>query len=228
MIKSEKVIIHTYKCIGEGESLKVGKDMTVLMGKNEAGKTSVLEAMAKANYYDGQDERFYYSEVYDYPRRKKRGTGQAGPPAAVTCRYIVEDELAEKIEREMLLAVKGNSFCRTTDYKGKSRITENSFIYSAESFLSAYAEKKEPLVGKFIPPLLNVRDGNEFQNFINGREIELTREEMKALKGIAPYFENKHGWENPINEYVSGCIFCPPFPNFFIMMNIGCSRQGCP
>ena len=69
MIKLEKVIIHAYKCIGEGESLEVGKDMTVLMGKNEAGKTSVLEAMAKANYYDGQDEKFCYSEVYDYPRR---------------------------------------------------------------------------------------------------------------------------------------------------------------
>lgn len=128
MIKLEKVVIHAYKCIAEGESLEVGSDMTALMGKNEAGKTSVLEAMAKANYYDGQDERFCYSEVYDYPRRKKRETGLAGKaPVAVTCRYVVEDELAEKIEREMLLAVKGNSFCRTTDYKGKSRVTGTSF-----------------------------------------------------------------------------------------------------
>lgn len=163
MMKLEKVIIHAYKCIGEGESLEVGKDMTVLMGKNEAGKTSVLEAMVKANYYDGQEEKFYYSEVYDYPRRKKREAGQAGKaPVAVTCRYVVGAGLAEKIEREMLIAVKGNSFCRTTDYVGKSRVTENSFTYSAESFLSAYAEKKEPLVGKFIHPLLNVRNGNEF------------------------------------------------------------------
>lgn len=215
MIKLEKVIIHAYKCIGEGESLEVGKDMTVLMGKNEAGKTSVLEAMAKANYYDGQDERFCYSEVYDYPRRRKREAGQAGKaPVAVTCRYVVEAGLAEKIKREMLLTVKGNSFCRTTDYKGKSRVTENSFSYSTESFLSAYAEKKEPLVGKFIHPLLNVRNGNEFQNFINLREAELTREETKALKGIAPYFENKLGWENPINEYVYRRYLMPAIPKF--------------
>lgn len=187
MIKLEKVIVHAYKCIGEGESLEVGKDLTVLTGKNEAGKTSVLEAMAKTNYYDGQDEKFCYSEVYDYPRRRKR---------------------------EMLLAVKDNSFCRITDYKGKSRITKNSFTYSAESFLTAYAGRKEPLVEKFIPPLLNVRDGNEFQSFINLRETELTREEMQALKGIAPYFENKHGWENPINEYVYRMYLMPAIPKF--------------
>lgn len=215
MIKLEKVIIHAYKCIGEGESLEVANDMTVLMGKNEAGKTSVLEAMAKANYYDGQDEKFCYSEVYDYPRRKKREAGQTDKaPAAVTCKYVAEAGLMQKIEREMLLAVKGNSFSRTTDYKGKSRVTENSFTYSTESFLSAYAEKKEPLVGKFIHPLLNVRNGNELQNFINLREAELTREELKALKELAPYFENKHGWDNPINEYVYRTYLMPAIPKF--------------
>ncbi len=215
MIRLERAVIHVYKCIGEGQSFEVGEGMTALLGKNEAGKTSVLEALAKANYYNGQDERFRYNEVYDYPRRRRRELEEAGElPPAVTCRYAVGDGLAEKIEREMLLPAKGRSFSRTTDHEGKSRVTENDLSYSASSFLLAYAERKDALAGRFIHPLVNIRDGREFSHFVKRMEADLTQEEKKMFAGLAPYFENRHGWEDPINEYVYRTYLMPAIPRF--------------
>lgn len=215
MIRLERAVIHAYKCIGEGESFEAGKGMTALMGKNEAGKTSVLEALAKANYYNGQDGRFRYDEVYDYPRRRRRELEQAGkPPAAVTLSYTVDDALAERIEREMLIPAKGSSFCRTTDYEGKSRITENGFSYSVEDFLSAYAERRDALAEKFIHPLLKIANGKEFSRFVKQIETELTQEEKTMFERIAPYFENRNEWENPISEYVYRKYLAPAIPKF--------------
>lgn len=215
MIKLERAVIHAYKCIGEGESFEVGKSMTALMGKNEAGKTSVLEALAKANYYNGQDGRFRYNEIYDYPRRRRRELEQAEKlPAAVTCRYAVDDRLVERIKYEMLLPAKGRSFSRTTDYGGKSRITENDFSYSVESFLSAYAERKDALAGRFIRPLLDIGNGKQFRHFVKSMEADLTQEEKKMFERLAPYFENRHGWENPLNEYIYRTYLTPSIPKF--------------
>lgn len=215
MIKLENVVVHSYKCIGAGQSFKAGTGITALIGRNEAGKTSVLEALAKANYFNRQEKRFIYNDIYDYPRQKKREMEKAkGIPPVVTLTYRVDSKLADKIECEMLLPPKNSLFSRTTDYKGVSRVLENGFEYSVDGFLSAYAEKKDAAIGKFIRLLSGVRTREEFNRFLNRIEQEADGEEMDALKRLEPYFQNKHGWENPLNEYVYRVYLLPNIPKF--------------
>ena len=45
------VEIHKYKCIEKHQRFDVDDRITVLVGKNESGKTAVLQAVAKTNYF---------------------------------------------------------------------------------------------------------------------------------------------------------------------------------
>lgn len=126
-------------------------DITVLMGKNEAGKTNILEALAKSRYFDREDKKFFYDPLPDYPRRRKKILdNQETAPLAVTAAYQVSELLLEQIQKEMLLEAKGSGFSRITDYRGKT-------------------EK---------------------------------------------FFQNPHGWANPLNEYVYRTYLLPNTPKF--------------
>ncbi|WP_228140057.1 AAA family ATPase, partial [Acinetobacter pittii] len=46
------------------QSINIEEDITVLVGMNESGKTSVLECLAKTNYFE-DDEKFKFNETLD-------------------------------------------------------------------------------------------------------------------------------------------------------------------
>ena len=67
MIKLKKVTINKYKCIETEQSFDVEDDITVLVGKNESGKTAILEAILKSNPYIDTAQK--YDPIRDYPRQ---------------------------------------------------------------------------------------------------------------------------------------------------------------
>ncbi len=67
MIKLKNVTINKYKCIETEQSFDVEPDVTVLVGKNESGKTAILEAILKSNPY--KDSAQKYDPIRDYPRQ---------------------------------------------------------------------------------------------------------------------------------------------------------------
>ena len=46
-MKLIKAVIHKYKSFETDQEFKLNKDITILVGMNESGKTSALEAIAK-------------------------------------------------------------------------------------------------------------------------------------------------------------------------------------
>jgi len=67
MITLKQVTINKYKCIETEQSFDVEDDITVLVGKNESGKTAILEAITKSNSY--VDTAQEYDPIRDYPRQ---------------------------------------------------------------------------------------------------------------------------------------------------------------
>ena len=57
MISLKNIEMLKYKSFTTPQSVKIEDDITVLVGMNESGKTSVLECLAKTNYFE-KDERF--------------------------------------------------------------------------------------------------------------------------------------------------------------------------
>ena len=77
MIKLVKADIERYKCIEKEQSFNVEEDITVLVGMNESGKTSILEALAKTNYFE-EDDKFKFDMTHDFPRKQKKVADKSG------------------------------------------------------------------------------------------------------------------------------------------------------
>lgn len=101
-MKLRSVKIYKYKCIENEQEFEVEDDVTVLVGMNESGKTSVLEVIAKTNYFQPEDDKFKFSTTHDYPRMEKKRLDKSGEtPCALTCVYELEDSDRQLLEAEL-------------------------------------------------------------------------------------------------------------------------------
>lgn len=62
-----KVQVTNFRCVNDTGEFRVGP-LTCLVGKNESGKTTVLQALAGSKPYDN-DSKLKYDKLRDYPRR---------------------------------------------------------------------------------------------------------------------------------------------------------------
>ena len=62
-MKLTKVRVKNYKCIHDSTEFDID-DITCLVGKNESGKTAVLEALRKFNPFDSAA---HFDRSNDYP-----------------------------------------------------------------------------------------------------------------------------------------------------------------
>lgn len=101
MITLKQVNIHKFKCIESDQKFDVDPEVTVLVGMNESGKTSILQALAKTRYFT-KDAEFRFSTTHDYPRKEKKHMDKSGvTPTAVTLIYTVAKELIDRIANDI-------------------------------------------------------------------------------------------------------------------------------
>ena len=61
------VHVKNFKCVRDSNEFRIDDKITYLVGKNESGKTTLLQAIAKINPVDPDDAEF---DVLEYPRRQ--------------------------------------------------------------------------------------------------------------------------------------------------------------
>lgn len=128
MIKLKKATIYKYKCIENEQTFEVEPDITVLVGMNESGKTSLLEALAKVNYFDNSDSDYQFDMTHDYPRKQRKAAGKSGEDInAVKLCYEIDDALKETIEKDILIESIQNSFSYTRKYNNSSSVDMQNF-----------------------------------------------------------------------------------------------------
>lgn len=134
-----------YKSIEDSTPVTIADEVTVLVGKNESGKTAFLEALLKAHSL-GVDQ---YNYVADYPRKdlvryrpKHEGSDFQ---KVVELTFQVEKDLVEKINKEVFEGEKilqpGLRFTRSSHYGNGSNI---GFEFSEADALNAI---RKPLSG---------------------------------------------------------------------------------
>lgn len=90
-----------YKSIEDSGTVKIEPDVTVLVGKNESGKTAFLEALHKTNNLN----KTKFDALYDYPRkdystyRKQHESGKF--EKVVQLNYGLDEDEIEKINTEL-------------------------------------------------------------------------------------------------------------------------------
>ena len=92
----KKVTIHKYKSFLTEQTFEVESQITRIVGKNESGKTALLESLAKTNYFE-KNKEFEFNMDLDYPRSELvKVSGEN--PNVITCEYELSDQDVSKIE----------------------------------------------------------------------------------------------------------------------------------
>ena len=110
----KEVKIHKYKSFITEQSFSVENKITRIVGKNESGKSAILEAIAKTNYFE-DDQDFKFKKQYDYPRSELAGIKQDFPKA-ITCSYELEEEDIIPISNDFLPGLVNPSIIYVTTY----------------------------------------------------------------------------------------------------------------
>ncbi len=116
-MKLVNVIIEKYKSFETVQSFSIDSDVTILVGKNESGKTAALEAIAKTNYFS-TDESFKFDPTHDYPRKGHTKYKKSGNiDNAITASYELDDNEIELIEENLGKGIlTGRQISITTKY----------------------------------------------------------------------------------------------------------------
>lgn len=118
-----KVTIYKYKSFITEQSLNVEPSVTRIVGKNESGKTALLEAMGKTNYFETDNKEFKFDKTLDYPRGTMTKV-LVQTPNAVTCEYIISDYKFEEIESTLGKGVLTSKvFSKTLKYDNSATIS---------------------------------------------------------------------------------------------------------
>jgi predicted ATP-dependent endonuclease of OLD family len=209
-MKLKKVTIHKYKSFENDQTFDVQDDVTILVGMNESGKTSVLESIAKTNYFQN-DKKFKFNKTHDYPRRQKKAMDKSGiEPKAITCVYEVSEDVVSLIEQKC-----GEGVMLSTNVSVTSKYNNERTWETINVDVSRFIENKTKEFGIYSKALsdklIEVNNSSDLDNVISGYKDEKMLSKLELLK---PYFGNKNGWENPIAEYIAVKIIKPKLPKF--------------
>lgn len=117
-MKLQQVEIRRYRSIEQMDAFEVESDVTCLVGKNESGKTAVLQALNKSHSHDGAkfDEGLDYPTTLTSERRKAEGKMQV-----TTLTYLLDDGDVQRVEEWMGEgALSSRTITVTTLYDGSS------------------------------------------------------------------------------------------------------------
>lgn len=210
-MKLKKVEIHKYKSFEKSQELEIEDDVTILVGMNESGKTSALEAIAKTNYFQ-QDESFKFNTTHDYPRKEKKEMDKSGVmPKAVTCIYEIDKSLISKIESEL-----GKDILESTELAVTTKYDNIDPWFIVKINKQKFIKNITRNLGISSKALNDKLEKTQTKEDLDKLKSEYSNEKYTTgLKKIDKYFENKWGWNNDsISEYVSRVYLEPNIPKF--------------
>ena len=211
MINLKKATLHKYKCIENDQSFEVDKDITVLVGMNESGKTAILEALAKTNYFE-EDKKFIFNTTHDYPRREKKKMEKREERAkAITCEFEISPDLLSEISEDIGAGVfEQNIIRKVTYYSGKDRVSNITSDYKK------FIKQKTKALGisstTLNDKLYKVSNKEELNNLIEEYKDNTIK---TSLESLGKYYENKRGWGNGcLDAYIYREHISPNLPKY--------------
>ncbi|WP_036596516.1 AAA family ATPase [Ottowia thiooxydans] len=146
MVKLIQARVWKYKSVEDSTLVEISNGITVLVGKNESGKTAFLEALNKARPLNTEK----FNHVNDFPRKDfslykvEHTAGRFQKVVALT--YELDDRLVGTINSEVFGGIsvvpKKIQLIRTTDYGNSTTV---SFHVDQEAALAALRKQLEGL-----------------------------------------------------------------------------------
>lgn len=205
----KKVTIHKYKSFLTEQSYTVEEQITRIVGKNESGKTALLEALAKSNYFEDNAD-FQFDKDLDYPRSELTKV-RTENPKVLTCEYELSDEDVKGVEDVFAKGIISKQSFSTTSYYDNTRTTtgvSTDFGVFKNWLISAFGvgEQGKELIqaATDYPSLVSIVSENNTLPGMNEIKAELD----KIKKGSG-------GWTNPLEGYIYNAYISPAIPKLW-------------
>ena len=178
MIKLKNVVINKYKSFLEKQEIEIEDGVTRIVGKNESGKTALLEAMAKFNYFDPKDKTFTFNSTNDYPRGELKRYQQEYSNEdfdVITCTFELSDDLLNQISEDV----------------GKDVFTSKSIIVAKTYNNSKKFYNISINIKNFIKQFLQnyTIEENMMQELIKSNSLEELVEKLKEIEELTDVYK---------------------------------------
>jgi predicted ATP-dependent endonuclease of OLD family len=198
--------ITRYRSVEDSEEFVIEPDVTCLVGKNESGKTNILQALYRLNPVD---ESVAPDEVVDFPawlaqQRRQRPEREMIPMVTATFRY--DDKEAARIEKDL-----GPDALTTPEFTVAAGYRSNS-----KKFTHHY---DEPAIVKWLCSKLNLPADtmacvNDQTTVAALAQILMNREVSTPADAEARRLaERIEGWPN-VDDYLTNTYALPLMPKF--------------
>ena len=211
MIKLKKVTINKYKCIETEQSFDVEDDITVLVGKNESGKTAILEAITKSNPY--LEEPFRFDIDKDYPRKHQLLTHDHTSDLIVfEGTFLLSDEIILSISRE----VGSDPFAERELYISKRYGSEPYEVHGLSADSDSYLDfifslSKIEADDQLLDDITSPKTPDHFATMINQLDEEGHQELVENIEKVyGDYSEST----SPVLDYIREKLINPIIPKF--------------
>ena len=211
-LKLTKVRINKYKSFNKEQEIDIDDKVTVLVGKNESGKSAFLEAVAKINYFES-NPLFKLHTVNDYPRNELiHFKNSEEDTEALRCSFEISKEIIEVIEYDLGKGVlESLTFTYGISYKGNThwfglKVNEQKFL---DQFYRRYT------INDDLQYLLrDVRDVSELMQLcdVNQQDAVLLKMAEELNEKIV---SKAYPWSNPIKGYIAKNYLKPAIPYFW-------------
>lgn len=205
----KKVTIHKYKSFLTEQSYEVERSITRVVGKNESGKTALLESLAKSNYFEDSVE-FKFDKDLDYPRSELTKV-RSENPAVLTCEYELSNDIIKSIEDDFAEGIVARKTFSVTSYY------DNSKIISGIS--TDFEVFKEWLVSIFdIEDQVNdlIQAACSYSDLEKSVSENISISGMKEVKSeLDKIKRDSNGWTNTLNGYIYKKYISPAIPKLW-------------
>ena len=205
----KKVTIHKYKSFLTEQTYEVESQITRIVGKNESGKTALLEALAKSNYFEDNTE-FKFSKDLDYPRGELTKVRNENP-AAITCEYELSDEDIQKIEDDFESGIIQKQIFSVTSYYDNTRTTTGVSV--------DFSVFKDWLIKTFGVGDQGKEFINEADSFSNLEDTVTENSTLPGTKEIETELEKikdaSGGCKNSLEGYIYRTFISPAIPKLW-------------
>ena len=201
--------VRMFRNIADSKQIIFEPDVTCLVGKNESGKTALLQALCRQNPAVTTSS---FSELEDYPRWRyvdDRRAGRIAQTRPIECTFELEDDDIAAVVAELGPRVlRSRTLTRSVNYSGEAFI---GFDVDEASALINYLDRTQVSgeLRRLIKPGAGPEDLSDGRAFAEGVDRR-KRAELEALADqVTLKFQNGSAWS------IAKHILKPRIPKFF-------------
>lgn len=184
-----------YKSV-ENSGLILVDDVTCLVGKNESGKTALLEALRCTNPVSGQDGAF---TLEDFPRRRSneyKRRHPTSPSNVITAHFEIESSDRTELDVKFGLGVVGNKVSVSRGYDNKTKIEltidEAAYVRTAVSRLNSREADDLRTIAKIDDFKQKLRELEDPPSSVTELLSEIDKDSRTSIESAARTFIEAH------------------------------------